>query len=131
VAAAPVWMEAEEPEAGVEPPLEPPVGVAAEEPEPLGEEPDEPDEPEADGEAEAEAGDEPEELPPDPPPAPAAQLQTALAAVTTAGALWTPQDFTTQVSARLEILTLLAELHWHLKSVSWQPAAPPADSRHG
>jgi len=125
VAAAPVWMEAGEPEAGVEPPL---VGVVVGEP--LGAA--EPDEPEPlDGEAEAEAGDEPEELPPDPPPAPAAQLQTALAAVTTAGALWTPQDFTTQVSARLEILTLLAELHWHLKSVSWQPAAPPADSRHG
>jgi len=110
---------------GLEPP-EPPVAMGEEEPE--GEEPPLAGvEAEPEGEAEAEAGD---ELPPEPAPAaPAAQLQTALAAVTTAGALWTPHDLTTQVSARLEILTLLAELHWQAKSVSWQPAAPPADSR--
>jgi len=126
VAAAPVWMGVEElGEAAAD---EPPVAAAEALEAELPEAADEALEAELpDGEAAAEAG---VELPPAAPAAPAAHLQTALAADTTAGALWTPQPFTTQVSARLEILTLLADLHWQAKSVSWQPATPPADSRH-
>jgi len=126
-------MEAEEPVA--EPPDEPPVAAAvvpAPEPEPVCAPVEAPpvaapvvaapvEAPVA--AAEVEAGEDP------PPEPPAAHEQTALADWATAGADWTPQALTTQVSASVEIWADCLLEHWQAKSVKAQSALPAADSR--